>query len=363
MVRIIPFLLLPLSIFSQNSSTYLLDLMKHKNITWIAEYYNDFILHPNNDFILHPNTERVVGQNMNKVKTLKYLNEAEHSDEEFYVQELVMEAAKKGLMPIYKDVDCLQKTSFDSVNQRHHDSVESIQMNEPIEYSSIIKCTFGRENKINLNNVPFFRAHQIIFYDSLNAQFGLKTIAIAPVIAIYDNNNKISWHPLFWMKASDLNIKKDLSDKNIIWAGQLRKKLPFKSDNVTTLKQANIEEPRKSFFEAARLKLNIPFYDSYTRIMDKRETVMLPEERKKLFYEEIEDTSQMQTDEKVTKLVYNPSIMDNIKGLDLVQNWYWDDKKKSFEIWHLGTSMLFYQYDDAGNLLGSQPLFYRRTDD
>jgi hypothetical protein len=71
----------------------------------------------------------------------------------------------------------------------------------------------------------------------------------------------------------------------------------------------------------------------------------------------------MKTDEKTTKLVYNPSIMDNTKGLNIVQNWYWDDKKKCFEIWHLATSILYYKYDKVGNLLGSQSLFYRRTDE
>jgi Gliding motility associated protein GldN len=356
MIRIIPFLLLPLSIFSQNSSTNFLDLMKHKNITWVTEYYNDFIV---NQY-----AEQVVGENMSKVKTLKYLNETESSDEEHYVQELVVEAAKKGLFTMYKDADCLEKISFDSMEQKYHDRVESIKMNQPIEYSGKIKCTFGNEYMINLNNISFFRAHQIIFYDSLNAQFGLKTIAIAPIIAIYDDSNKVhTWHPLFWMKASDLNIKKDLSDKNILWAGQVRKKQPFKGDSIVTLTQANIEEPRKSFFDAVRFKLNIPFYYSYTRIMDKMETLMLTEDRKKILYEEIADTNNKEIDQNVTKWVYNSSIMDNIKGLSIVQNWYWDDEKKVFEIWHLGTGPLLYKYDDAGNLLFRETLLYRLTDD
>jgi hypothetical protein len=47
----------------------------------------------------------------------------------------------------------------------------------------------------------------------------------------------------------------------------------------------------------------------------------------------------------------------------MIQNWYWDDKKKMLEIYLSAKSILKDVKNEAGEFLYKRPLFYRRTDD
>jgi hypothetical protein len=164
----------PLSILCFQITAQVEDLMKDKNITWIAESYNDFMT----DVTM----EKELPKEISRLTSLKFLNINEKIlPESFVLETLLMEAVKNPNSVIYKDANCQNPILYDSICE-----FESIcQMFDPDQ--SYKGPKFFRHEP-NPESVVFFKAHQILYYDSKKVQFGLRTIAIAPMIKKYDDD-------------------------------------------------------------------------------------------------------------------------------------------------------------------------------
>ncbi len=78
----------PLSILCFQITAQVDDLMKDKNITWMAESYNDFLT--------DERAEEKIGKRISGVRMLKFYNPAEDGiPEEFLLQNCILELTKK----------------------------------------------------------------------------------------------------------------------------------------------------------------------------------------------------------------------------------------------------------------------------
>lgn len=337
----------PLSIFCLKSTAQVEDLMRNKNITWIAESYNNFLTDS-----LIPMVEEKIGKRISGATMLKFYNPAaEDMPEEFVLQNFILELAKKEKLPIYKDDKCTQSVSYDIASGKiDTDSVGQIVYE--------LKCTMGK-GMLFCENILFFRAHQILYYDSANEQFGLRTLALAPMVKNYKDSLS-AWRPLFWIKVDDLKEKRNLSDESITWAKRMTliNGVALKADSVKILKQMNDSLPIASLFQAVLTKPNIPFYRPDSLPSRVKYTFI---ERQKLFTQR--DTLTCISLEPAFKIINNDIHPKDVVGLRLIQNWYWDDTKKRLEIYLVATAPLKNITNEAGEFLYKQPLFYRRTDD
>lgn len=81
--------LVPLSIFCCQMTAQVDDLMRDKNITWIAESYNDFLT--------DESAAETIGKRISGARLLKFYNPTEGGmPEEFVLQDFILELAKAG---------------------------------------------------------------------------------------------------------------------------------------------------------------------------------------------------------------------------------------------------------------------------
>ncbi len=335
----------PLSILCLQITAQVDDLMRDKNITWMAESYNNFVI----DQAL----EGKINNASNFVTPLKYVNITEGSmSEEFTLQNIILEAVKQGKLKIYQDEICKTETSYDAICR--HDSICSVN---PYTYKFEVKLTEG----LPFIKLSLFQAHQILFYNAKKAQFNLRTLGIAFMIKSYGIKDL---YPLFWIKATDLNKKRRLLNKSITWAKRVTKGLDISADSSKILKKTTHNEPLLSFYSALfGEKIKIPIYKPNGTEM---KTKFSQSEKRELFSRmqiDTIDTIDPTTYEAKTKIVYSNLNNDDLKYLQVIQNWYWNDKKKRFEIWLAATAPLRKVYNGVGEIMFKVPYFYRRTDD
>jgi hypothetical protein len=339
----------PLSILCLQSTAQVDDLVRDRNITWIAESYNDFLT--------DASAEEKIGKRLSVAKMLKFYNPTESDmPEAFVLQNYILELAKAEKLTIYKDDRCTQEVSYSSVISW----IDSFRFIEPTTYDN--RCRLGA-SFIAEEDILFFRAHQILYYDSKKVQFGLRTLAIAPMKQIRNDTGAFMyWIPIFWIKVSDLKEKRVLSDESITWAKgmTLINGVALKADSVKILKQMSDSVPIAPLFQAVLTKPNIPFYRTDSMPIRVKYSLI---ERQKLFINR--DTITCSGAEPLPKpLIFNNDIhpMD-IVGLQLIQNWYWDDKKKRLEIYLVATAPLKNVNNEAGEFLFKMPIFYRLNAD
>lgn len=340
--------LLPLSILSLEMTAQIDDLLKNKDITWIAETYNDFLINESFDGKSTGNTIRST--------SLKLVNQTEETlTENTAVQEWLIDAINKKEIVVYQDSNCTKQ-----LNSKNLFGEDWITQMNPYSYESEIKVI---PHQISYAYIVCFRTRQIVYYNAKKAQFGMRTIAIAP-ICMYDYwvNNKMIPHnsPVFWFKPKDLNKTQRLSKKNITWASRMSfvNGLSINSDSVKILKKVAEGMPLTHLFSVVKTNRRLPFYQNLTGIKP-RKTISF-EERKNMFSHT--DTLRILnplTYEESYKTITEETKPSDCESLQLIQNWYWNARKKRLEIYLVATAPLKNSYFGGYKM----PLFYCRTDD
>lgn len=335
--------LLPLSILSLKMTAQINDLLKNKDITWIAETYNDFLMNEALASKINGKTSRSM--------PLKLVNKKEETiDDNTAIMQWLATAIESGKILIYRDSNCTER-----LNPHNFWSTDSISQINPYTHEIEIKVT---PNHVNLELISSFRARQIVYYNARKAQFGIRTIAIAPIYAMPYRTP--IYFPIFWFKAKDLNKTQRLSKKNITWASRMSfvNGLSIHSDSVKILKKVAEGMPLTHLFSAVKTNRRLPFYQNGTSIGLRKKISF--EERKNMFSHT--DTLRILdplTYEESYKTITEETKPSECESLQLIQNWYWNDRKKRLEIYLVATAPL--KNSDFGSF--KIPLFYCRTDD
>jgi hypothetical protein len=331
------------------TSAQVSDLMKNKDITWIAESYNDFMMSQAH--------EEVIGKRLNGIAKLKYVNLGKNSvGDDFVFQTILMDAVKKGTLTIYQDSNCTIPKTYKSLN-----SIDTISMFTPEPNSSGMKII---ENEIEPSSIYIFRARQVVYFNAKKIQFGLRTISIALIKKIADEqDNLLEWKTIGWIKATDILKEHDLNDKDITWAqrnnlsnGVLISGYNFKNTLAKILKATSDTMPMWNLQNALIKRPDIHFYNTES---SNPQTKLVSKERYNLHT--LTDTATTLDYKKVIiKTIRNANDLNRLK---LVQNWYWNNKKQRLEIWLLAIAPVHNVLDSMGNFLGYKAIYYRRTDD
>jgi Gliding motility associated protein GldN len=344
--------LIPLSILSLKMAAQVDDLLKNKDITWVAETDNDFLV----DEAVNIHGE----ERLNYATSLKYINQQNAINEEkFALYEWLFSAFESGELPIFKDALCTKR--YTSKVLWGADSVTFI---DPKTDKNRVEVVI---NKPNFNhNITLLRAKQIVYYNAKKAQFGMRTLAMAPihVYKVYDDNRQsTTYHlPLFWFKAKDLNKIQRLSKKNITWAKRIGflKGLSVNSDSIKILKNTQGTTPMNHLLTTFETNPKISFYrqekSNPTRKIDFSE-------RKTLFISRDTIVHWKDNDPKPEfEIINNDLTASDLLRLQLLQNWYWNNRKKRLEIRLIAAAPMkeIYFWTDFAYSL---PMFYRRTDD
>ena len=124
--------LLPLSILSLEMSAQIDDLLRNRDITWVAETYNDFL------------TEQAykeeIGKEISRVIPLKFLNKNEAiMSETALLQNIIIYAILRGRMQCYKDMDC----KIQNINWQPS-SIDTILQIDPTTFEEKVKVVYSK---------------------------------------------------------------------------------------------------------------------------------------------------------------------------------------------------------------------------
>ena len=345
--------LLPLSMLSLKTTAQIDDLFKNKDITWIAEAYNDFVI--------DESFEARAFEKPNHVIPLKFVNRKDDIVEErFAMQEWLINAIERGRLPIFEDEFCTKRRDSKGIF-----GADSLFILDPVTFKTSVMAA---DNKPHFESIPLFRAKQIIYYNAKKGQFGMRTTAIAPTLVYkdYDYNNHfdtLKRVPLFWFKPQNLNKTLRLSKRDIGWARRLNysKGVSMDRDSLRILKNTQTNTPMNDMISVFETKPNIPFY-KYERGLDPTKKISFSERKKMLWHI---DTLQIidPISYNVSYKVINEKLTDfELSRLQLVQNWYWNNRKERLEIRLVAVApMKSIAYSPDYTLY--IPIFYRRTDD
>ena len=334
------FLLLPFSTIQAQVE----DLMKNDSITWIAEWYADYLL---DDFDARDSISN------NSLGIIKYLNRDDYDFKEnrYFLSERLWKAVEKNEIKVYSDLNLTKILSkdvaFSDLKHRHGSKEDSLNYETR-------DCMSYKWSSID---VQFYRVRQIIYYLPSKAQFQIKILAIAPLV---DNlvADIVYKEPLFWFKP-EMNLP-NISSDDIIWAQKLQTKtssLDFSKAKI--LKNAMTDSIIHHFVNSFENKTTIPFWGE-SQVGNTLE-LLTPTQRKTHLHP-IESWTTLESGrEPIT--INKEFKIQRIKHLRLFQEWFWDERLKQLSM-HLSKVALMYPIENEdGSLLYHRPIFFRKTDD
>ena len=340
--------LLPLSILSLELSAQIDDLLRDKDITWVAESYNDFII----DESRLDKKDKV----MSRTNPLKFINNSEDVlDDRYAIQQWIVTAARNGKFRIYADSDCLNP-----INANHIWSRDSIYVMNPNTFELQMKVV---PNHIDPERIVGFKARQVVYYNARKARFDMRTVAVAPIFIFnYSREDGLlqRCQPLFWFKPQDLTRSQRLSKKSITWGRRMdfSSGIALNEDSRNILKHTSETNPIDDLLTVFERNRRTSFYKREEGLNASKKIPF--EDRKKMLWQ----TDTVAVTDSVGSILHyavqNSKIESpQVTHLQLIQNWYWNKRKQQLEIYLVATAPLadrfYWRY--------KMPLFYRRTDD
>lgn len=320
-MRLIYFLCLILHSISYAQN--LNDLLNDKNVTWVAEGYQDIV------------SERLLleADKMNNVLLLKFINREELITEPF-LKSLIENAILRDKIPIYKDEKCIEpmdKWDFKVRNEKH--------------YAYSPEDTPGLCVIRSKPDVFFHRLYQTYYYDKERAKFGVLNNAIALIGCLSDEkSNNIIYEPICWIKVKNIEMPYNLENKDIAWAALLSEtdnKICFEGQHKTIRELKMVEkEPTKHCLEFIKKSTSVPIFGSNDKEL-------------KFPLDSLERNETLKNIEE-----------ENIKyyGLNLNQTWYWNDNKNQLEIYLNSIGIIAGIYDENDKFKFNRTIFYQRND-
>jgi hypothetical protein len=314
--------------------------VKDKNISWAAETQCDFVV----DKPYHKLKEQ-----LNSVGLIKLLEKhrKEESDEAYFLLRHILAAIEAKKLPTFRDSYLSEPFDISILNK-----IDTILRKDATTFE--VK-TLIVTSKIQESWFKMVRARQIVSYNATNASWSLETLAVAPLIEEEDG----SLRPAFWIPVE--NQKPETLTDDIVWSKRLttlaNNSLKFeKSRNIKTTNIVPIEH----FFKQVSENFKIPIYEANG--YDDEETKITLDEQK-LLPTRIDTITQVNPVTYETRVITIKFDAQDVKKLQLVQEWYWDETRAKLCIHLVAVGPVKTLIDKAGNIVFDRPLFYRKTKD
>ncbi len=316
------------------------DLLRDPDITWVAEYTTNFVMHPESkDERLSLNYFDLV-----QLKNVEDKNDLYGGTQKYLNQQFLKKASLEGFS-CYKDslLERLmtQKEIFSSITEI--DTIYGYW--EGGNESMVIK------NDVSFDQIQCFRIRQVFWYDQKNKAFDARLLAYAPITDIKDNAGNINGtRTLFWLKA-DENLPKRFKNKRFSYIFQTKMK-----DNAPGFEDFKVMKGSfdfKKFFEA---EIGNPSHQLLSR--DKYSPADMQAFRVECFGTDTIVTFHPETYEEQVQIEYRNCI-EQIEKIRFVQNWYYDERRNRLYARLVGVAPLAAIRDSEGEFRYYKPLFYQ----
>ena len=350
-------LLLPFCLLLTNFiHAQLPQMIKDSKNAWVVSFTSDIRL----DMLSDEQVKKVIDDSGLSIEggldVLKLVENPHFQMNEGY-QTLIyslLNAANNHQIPIYSDKMCTQPFAPERLTQ-----IDTLLLVDPTTYEQKIRVVV---NTINPDDILLFRIYQSLAYQPSTGTWVSQVFALAPLKTRYtEDGHFVRYEPLFWIKVN--NNKPKLDSKSITYAVRSRPRL---KTGYLTFEEAEIhkrttkEMPLQHFLDKANSDAKLPLYSVESW---REKTLLSMKQRREMIFSS--DTTIMidpNTYESKEKVVLNQIKTEDIKKLRLVQEWFWDDRKKVLSVRLVGVAPMVDVRNEADEFLYSKPLFYRRFD-
>jgi hypothetical protein len=173
----------------------------------------------------------------------------------------------------------------------------------------------------------------------------------------------ITWKPLFWIKVE--NERVDINSPDITCAVRTLSKGIHSMVQLNSVKEYKKTKPNMPILHFLDLVKNNKQILLHKANWNWREKELFSFDDKQKVFNSI-DSVRVQapfTNEITIQVVQNNIDLKNINEISLVQEWAWDDKRKTLFVRLLGIAPIGRNYNEVGDYLFSRPVFYQRFDD
>lgn len=316
------------------------DLIDNPDITWIAEFSTDHKL----SIDANPNEE--------VVQLIKYYNHKslfENSNKDNWVMNWIVQGILKNNLDCYADPSLTLKLSEDRI-EMIGSIVDTITTFSPETYKEQIRII---KTPISSDRIKSFRANQIIYFDQKTKRFDTRLISIAPL----QQKGKLNSVPMFWIKMDEpIPNNLDILSNDINWAViSYSIDHPLEVNFLQEVKNSIGFEFKDRIYQQA-INPEKVIYNSWNygtqKRMSKQEILQV--------YNSVDTvtTFDPETYAEDVKIYNNSFSYQEISSYRLVQEWYYDQKKRKLMNRLIAICPLYRVSDANGKYRYTAPLYY-----
>lgn len=327
------------------------DLTKDPNITWLAVYEADFFFSP---------TEKSQPDERFLLRKLALPSEDECKawNSTNWVFDWIYWHYLHPESKLYADADLSRPLSKAEISSLLT-TIDTIITFDSETYEELIQVV---RNDLNPADIQSVRVKQALYYNQGKGVFDTRVLALAPLVTITDPTGKpigkkqVAWIPM----DGKMPINFSQKDPDIVWIGQTignSSWLDLKTLNVVknSLKQTLVETIHSEALSGNHKVENHAGYGCGNFLMQ--------EELKRTFGSYVDtvitfDPATFEETMQVTRYDLAPSDIDKIR---LVQEWYFDNRRKQLFNRVLAVCPMFTKREKKGRSDAYFPLYYLRT--
>lgn len=335
--------------------------LKDPHITWAAEIEITYSLKP------PPAVDPLRENDIYYWKSYDPKAQIQYDGAEMLIRKM-LDAARSGAWPAWQLQDMSRQIPVADVSGSPPDWHDTIVTFDVVTFEERIKIVSWEPDPEGYTAI---RARQLLFFDNKKGEFGLATIAVAPVFTItrkvkrqkpwqFEGDSIVYEFAPFWLKMPAVSKKAlrkhpKVNDSKVVWAAQIKTlgNSP-EPDHVPALK--NTGPP------AMQVLLDRFRYDPRYKATDFYDEPVAFASRNGLFLSTDTTVSyEPETWKENLKVVRKELQAADTPHLRLVENWYWDERRQRLII-RLERFAPLVERENAtrGYTYYSRPLFYRR---
>lgn len=333
------FFLLPSFSFGQYE-----DLMKDKNISWIAEFEMDHCFDLNAEEL---------GSNLISLKKFNTTSPKTNWDNGTWLSQWLYYGLFDGKEQAYSDAQMKSPMSEDEL-LKATSSIDTVITFYPETFEEVVQIV---RNDLNPQEIQYYRTRQIIYLEKNSGQLKTRLLAVAPLINDYDSRGKaLGQRVLAWIKMKDL-LPHDLSlgSPSFSWVATI----------LTKATPLNI-----SRYSQVKGKLNLQkfLYEQATsgkrKVADVGEGfdggVFLTQEEIERNYASVDTvvTFAPETFVEKVQIVRNEFTPEEVNKIRLVQDWYYDPNQRLLVNRLRAVAPLVEMTNENGEFLYNRPMYY-----
>ncbi|MCC6460597.1 MAG: hypothetical protein IT260_09025 [Saprospiraceae bacterium] len=329
------------------------DLLRQRHVTWMAEYTADYELNPVYNANLDTENNLLDLIRLQALPESELLNQSVERNFSFFLSQLLYNSIAPAQAGTCFADAALQHPLNETAIRDRLSRIDTVTAADP--ETGLARVMIVR-NDYRPEEIVLFRVRQVLYYHKGRKAFGSRILAVAPVLEQRDaEGNVTALEPLLWLKMPTLSEKaRAAAWKTAGYAVQT-----FSKDNTPAWQDLRVLKGKLDLQAWAATEVRNPTHP-VALYQDSHFVPANQETLQGLIF--TQDTLTAVGDNGFVEIagVEPRNALLQVEKLRLVQNWYFDPRRRLLECRLVAVSPLATVRDADGQPRYDKPLFYLR---